>query len=267
MTRRERLERKLEKRREWAEGRRRKSESRLDNASVLAGQMPLGQPILVGHHSEKRHRAHIRKIDTNMSKGIEHQDMAATHESKADGIEHQLERSIFTDDGDATERLRERIADNEAKRDYMKRVNAAWRKAKKPEPDDTEGWERVAELLGVEPVALKAERLDMARGWANAPYPPYSMTNLGARIRTDKKRIEEVGRRAELEARVEEAGGLLVERFDEHNWCRVTFEERPDREVLDALKGAGFGWGSGSWSGYLDRLPDVVVELERSESG
>ena len=29
------------------------------------------QPILVGHHSEKRHRAALDKVDTNMRKGIE----------------------------------------------------------------------------------------------------------------------------------------------------------------------------------------------------
>lgn len=60
MTRRERLERKLERRQQWAESRERKAESarRASDAVLLP---PGGEPIKIGHHSEKRHRAAIRK--------------------------------------------------------------------------------------------------------------------------------------------------------------------------------------------------------------
>jgi len=30
--------------------------------------IPLGQPILVGHHSEKRHRSHLKRIDQHFAK-------------------------------------------------------------------------------------------------------------------------------------------------------------------------------------------------------
>ncbi|MGD9886187.1 MAG: DUF3560 domain-containing protein [Reyranella sp.] len=30
---------------------------------MLAQQIPLGQPILIGHHSERGHRRHIAKIE------------------------------------------------------------------------------------------------------------------------------------------------------------------------------------------------------------
>lgn len=44
---------------------------RLGMARALGDMIPFGQPILVGHHSEKRHRSHLNKIDTNMRKGVE----------------------------------------------------------------------------------------------------------------------------------------------------------------------------------------------------
>lgn len=34
------------------------------------------------------------------------------------------------------------------------------------------------------------------------------------------------------------------------------------RMSIDALKTAGYGWGNGSWGGYLDKLPEIVTALE-----
>ena len=131
MTRRERLQRKLERREEWAEKRVAKSSRRFDAAHrELQGLTP-GQPILVGHYSEKRHRAHLARVDSNMRKGVEHSDMAAHHRSKAGGLARQLDNSIFSDDDDAIERLKERIADREAQRDRMKEINRIWTRTRK----------------------------------------------------------------------------------------------------------------------------------------
>ena len=37
---------------------------------------PLGQPVLVGHHSEKRHRKDLTRIDEHFAKAKEHHDKA-----------------------------------------------------------------------------------------------------------------------------------------------------------------------------------------------
>ena len=71
MTRRERLERKLEKRLEWAEGRNRKANAAFDAAHRAVAGIPFGQPILVGHHSERRHRRDLARHDSAMSRGCE----------------------------------------------------------------------------------------------------------------------------------------------------------------------------------------------------
>ena len=36
----------------------------------ISDMIPLGQPILVGHHSEKRHRADLKRIDSNTRKSM-----------------------------------------------------------------------------------------------------------------------------------------------------------------------------------------------------
>lgn len=262
MSRRERLEAKLEKRREWAAGREEKSVQSFDKVRQLADQIPLGQPILVGHHSESHARRDVATIHRGMRNGVDHGRMAEHHSERARGIERQLATSIFSDDADAIEALEAKISKLETERDRMKRINAAWRKAGKPNIGDRESWQvfvEGAELAQNE--ELKIARSQQLECYHPQPFPPYKLTNMGGTIRTAKKRIVEVRRQHEASARAEDAGGVSIVRHEEHNWCTVTFAEKPEREILTILKRAGFGWGGGSWRGYLSSLPSEVVEL------
>lgn len=45
--------------------------------------IPFGQPILVGHHSEKSHRSHLKKIDMHLKKSLEHGQMADVYEKRS----------------------------------------------------------------------------------------------------------------------------------------------------------------------------------------
>ena len=111
---RERRERRAARREEWAEGREAKAGREFAQVKQTADAIPLGQPILVGHHSEKRARRDQKKIRRGVRRGLDHQKMAKRHRSRAAGIRDQLDRSIYSDDHDAAERLRERIAEREA---------------------------------------------------------------------------------------------------------------------------------------------------------
>lgn len=46
-------------------------------AHTVADGIPMGQPILVGHHSERHHRADVKRIDNAMRKGCEASNEAA----------------------------------------------------------------------------------------------------------------------------------------------------------------------------------------------
>jgi uncharacterized protein DUF3560 len=98
VTHRERRERRAARLREWAAKRTARSEVAFERAHDLADQIPLGQPILVGHHSERRHCRDLARIDGAMEAGVEHGRMADQMSRRAGNIEATLEASIYDDD-------------------------------------------------------------------------------------------------------------------------------------------------------------------------
>jgi prefoldin subunit 5 len=255
VTRRERLEAKLEKRRAWALSRHADTARRFNTAHKLTEGIPFGQPILVGHHSEKRHRRTLEKADNAMRKGCESADMAKHHEGKADGLERQLERSIFSDDPDALESLEARIKELEERRERKKKINALYRKG------NADG----LKALGIDLEKLR-ESLNApgVMSWCRTPFPAYELQNLGGNITRLRKRIVEVKRRQAITEAAEAApSGVLVQGTGEY--VRVTFADKPSRSTIDALKQAGFRWGAGSWTGRRDALP-VIPEAASPEA-
>jgi hypothetical protein len=252
MTRRERIEARIEKRREWAEGRERKAAAAFGAAKRIADGIPLGQPILVGHHSEKHARRDQERIHSGMRRGFESADMAEHHESVAGNLEHALERSIYSDDHDAIASLEARIRELEATRARMVLVNRLYRKG------DAAG---LAEL-GLDLKKLRVSVAAIGLSFVRAPFEKFQLANLGGRIGADRKRIEAIRARETRAKAAEAAGGVQVARATPTSeYVVVTFAEKPERAVIDALKGAGFCWGGGSWSGRSERLPAEVAAL------
>lgn len=253
MGRRERLERRAEKREAWADGARQESNRRFDAARSIADNIPLGQPILVGHHSEKRARKDQERIHSNMSRAVEADKRAADHISKAGGIRDQLDNSIFSDDPDAIEALEAKATALEAAADRCVALNKEIRRELK----NGDGW---LDRIG----ATEDEKLALARNaasWRNKPeFPSYHLTNLRANARRCRERIVAIKRQTEQTAKAEASGGLLVEKigpgYGGAFYARITFEDYPGRPSIDELKAAGFSWSRPSWIGSLDKLPE-----------
>lgn len=223
MTRRDRLAAKAERRREWAGKAEARSGARFDAAHRLAHQIPFGQPILVGHHSERSARRDAERIDRDMTKGVEEYRLAEHHRGAAAGLEAQLERSVFTDDPDAVERLEERIREKEEKAERYAAINKAWRK----------GGADAVRASGLASEALCATMAETMRlcPWLGVPL---DTGGLRAAIRRDKERIEQVRTAQERRERAEAApSGVLVEG---DAWVLVTFPEKPGPDVLDARR-------------------------------
>lgn len=100
-----RLARKAKNYGEWAESREKKAEAAFKKEHAILNMIPLGQPILVGHHSERRHRRDLDRADNLMRKGIEHADMAKKHAYKSDACAAALDRQ--TDPGFCQRRIDE----------------------------------------------------------------------------------------------------------------------------------------------------------------
>jgi len=160
MTYRERREARADRLREWAAKRDARSAASFDAVHRIADNISFGQPILVGHHSERRARRDQDRIHNGMRSGIEHADMAASMRSRADNIERAADHAIYSDDADAPERLAERIAELEAKRDARKVANVEYRRTHR------------AELAAMTPY----ERSQAV------PWPSYSLSNLSGNI-------------------------------------------------------------------------------------
>jgi len=250
MTRRERLESRMARREEWAEKAHARSSASYQTSHNLVAGIPMGQPVLVGHHSEGRHRRTLERSDNAMRRSVNEQHLVEHHESKAAGISAQLEHTIFSDDDNAIEALEQRIAENEAKRNRMKKVNALYRKT------DIEG----LKALGVDYDELKARLEELGAWFGKAPHMPFELSNLGQRIKADKMRVEQIKRdSAKREAAAAAKSGVVVQGTGDY--VSVTFAEKPDRTVLNDLRGAGFFWRSPSWSGRRDFIPQSVKEL------
>lgn len=104
--------RKSEKHEDWADSAEKKSSQYFEKSHDAVKNIPMGQPILVGHHSEKRHRRDLENSWNNMGKAVEFSDKAEEHERKAkywaeradtinlsmpesiDFYEHKLEEAI-----------------------------------------------------------------------------------------------------------------------------------------------------------------------------
>lgn len=245
MTRRTRLESKLSRRKEWADSRRAKSSALLARNEPYRGDIAFNtQP---GHIPERARV--IRRSD----QAAEHYTAALHHEDKAAGLEAQLDRSIFSDDPDAIERLEARIAELQTKADHYTAINKAWRKSKGD-----------IESLVVSGLVSRPLADTIITTMKLCPYlkSPLDTTNLRADIRRNQARVEEIRKvQARQQAASSSPGGVKVIRHPAVDWCTVTFADKPDRSVIQALKSAGFRWGGGSWSGKTSQLPEGI-EIE-----
>lgn len=79
-----RAEAKAAKYEQWAQGAERKSTQYYEASHEGRDFLALGEPIKVGHHSEKRHRALIERNWNRMGKSVEFSKKAEAHESKAE---------------------------------------------------------------------------------------------------------------------------------------------------------------------------------------
>ena len=186
----------MQRRQEWAGKREAKAAAGFAAAHDLISAIPPGQPILVGHYSEKRHRRHLARFDSKLRGACESADMAKHHTSKAAGIADALDRSIFSDDHDALEQLRARIAEREAKAARFTLLRKATRKVAK----DPAALLAALRAHDVTPEEMSNVHACLAAG--QDPIPAYAAANVRGNIRRDRERLAELEKLAEQRAKV-----------------------------------------------------------------
>lgn len=251
MTRRERLEHRIEKRRKWADGRRAK-------AASLRAATPENMRNDWAFITQPGHIPERARMIARDDRAHGHSNMATYHDGKAAGLESQLERSIFSDDPDAIESLEAKASALDASAARCNAINAAWRKAKRGLPDEeapSAGWS-----CGLLPPAVETEETKNAMQYGcTRRKGPMDAAYDRANARRCRERIEQIKADQAMRNRVEAApNGITIEGSD---YVSITFAEKPDRQVLTELKTAGFRWGRGSWCGKRERIPCSILAL------
>lgn len=120
----ERQEYKKEMYQERAEKAEQRSQSHYNRHRDIASVIPMGQPILIGHHSEKRHRNDLKRIDNEMRKSIQESEKADYYRNKVDNIDNS--KVISSDDPQAIEKLQTRIEELEKAKEEVKARPHEW---------------------------------------------------------------------------------------------------------------------------------------------
>ena len=260
----ERQERKKARLQKRAEKAKQEADQAYETTDRIAKSIPFGQPILVGHHSERGHRADLERIDRGMRKAIDKNREAEELLRRAEVVGSA---GISSDDPEAVAKLAQKLELLLQKQDFMKRLNAAWRTAGKPEPYAPEAtWEQVQHDAKIDPEALQQVRRDMARRWAwqpGAPFPAYALSNLSAEIRRVRTRIDDLQRSTERPAVVQDAGPCQVLENVAENRIQLVFPGKPPDATRALLKARGFRWSpqAGAWQRLLNDAGRLAARL------
>lgn len=87
--------RRAERRREWSVSANKKSHEYFEKSNKDRDFLSLGEPIKIGHHSERRHRKAIADAWRNMGKSVEFSDKATEHEREAEYWTSVLQPSTY----------------------------------------------------------------------------------------------------------------------------------------------------------------------------
>jgi hypothetical protein len=212
--------------------------------------IPPGQPILVGHHSERGHRAHLKRIDQHFAKAKQHHHTAEYFRRRAAAMESN--RAIFSDDPDAAEKLVDRIERLKKRQGLMKRANQLIRK------DDREG---LADL-GFSGEVI--ERLFVADFAGRTGFPRFELTNNPASIRRLEKRLAQI-QQAQSEETTETLfpeGVRLVDNV-EANRLQIFFPEIPAEDLRRQLRQNGFRWSpaTDAWQRHRSNRATYLAKL------
>ena len=213
-------------------------EAILEQVKKESDMIPLGQPILVGHHSEGRHRRHLASMDSRRHKGLEEHGKAEHYADKAERIRDNIENNtvISSDDPDAIPKLQAKVESLEEERIKFKEHNKFARKA---------GTDQL---------------------------PKYILTNLGANIRSVKQRIEQLEFKANIDTTEQEVNGITITKDLEDNRIRLHFPGKPKDEIRTLLKAHGFRWSysNDAWQRQLNSagiyaVAQVLIKIEELE--
>lgn len=218
---------------------RRESDALATRSHAMMSVIPMGQPILVGHHSEKRDRNYRDRAWNMMGKAVAASEKAAHYAQKAASVGSG---GISSDDPDSVAKLREKLATLEALQEVMKQANAIIRRKL---TDDA----KVAELAKLPGISeARARELLKPDYCGRIGFASYELQNNGANVRRIAERIKYLEAKASEQPKPDIEGQLpcgmrwVIREDTDENRLLIEFEGKPPEEVRSKLKSYGFRW-------------------------
>ncbi len=204
----EKKEAKKERYTRYAKNAQSRSDAACEKAKQISSYIPFGQPILVGHHSEKRHRADINRIDNNMRKSVKEQEKSDYWTNRAEAVDSDYQ--INSDDPEAITKLEAKVKNlldsNEKSKAFNKRLAKwkTWENLKCSEEKDLIAYvERKRKYYALPPDSLRCYYLDTSRNTQEVrrlkgrisglkkadTFQPYSVGGINVRLEEGQIRI------------------------------------------------------------------------------
>lgn len=223
---------------------------RLYNVSNdMASCIPLGQPILVGHHSENGDRRYRERMRSVFGQSMAQRDKAAYYSEKAETIENN--NAIFSDDPEALEKLTEKLKTLQELQDFMKAANKCIKKK-----------DKTAFLKLNHATESLWDKLTTPDYVNRTGFPSYKLTNNNANIRRIADRIASLKKLDSKQAVDKTVNGVRIYENKEANRLQLIFNGKPSDEVRKQLKSSGFRWSpsEGAWQRHIS--PNALYSAE-----
>ncbi len=218
-----------------AEQTQQQAEAVYSQARDKAQAIPFGQPILVGHHSERGDRRYRERIQQGYEESFELQKKAEHYAEKAAAVG---KGGISSDDPQAIEKLKAKLASLQAWQDAMKKLNGILRRHAKADPET-----RISALVATGLVDdARARELVKPDFMGRIGFAPYQLQNNNANIRRIAQRIKELEKVADRPEFERSGPGYTYREDPQENRAMFLFDGKPAKETRDLLKRHGFRW-------------------------
>lgn len=253
----ERKEEKIERYKDLANKAAAKREELSSQAYNKMHAIPLGQPILVGHHSENHDRKFRDSIDSDLSKASKENGKSQYYEGKLNAMKNN--KAISSDNPDAIKLLEEKIIKLKEKQKTLKEMNKYYKKNK-----TLKGFKGITDE--------QAEQIDenlKNNPWLGGkPAPSYELTNLNQQIKNTEKRIIQLQEVDEMPDETFDFDLGYIHSNEETNRIEIYFDEKPGEELRKHLKINGFKWSprAKAWQRLRNeralRIAKNILEVE-----
>ena len=191
--------------------------------------IPFGQPILVGHHSERGDRNYRKKIDRKMEKSFETSKKAEHYDDRVKSM--SLNHAISRDDPEAVTKLKAKIEDQEK----------LHKKAKAKRKEFRDNKEELIKKYG--------DREYWSKYYLLESY----MTGYLTEAKRCKNRIKEIEALEKIPDIDETINGVRF--YTEDARVRLDFSYKPDEDTRSQMKSHGWKWSRYNmvWQNFINQ--------------